>query len=99
MIKNVTVNTQEINISYLQDCLEKRFSHSIYTMTRNGNVILLSYKKPSKPWCQITLEVKQPVIFIYDEDSNLLAYGTPEDQEDFESNFAKACYKILNELQ
>lgn len=97
MIKDVMVNTQYINISYLQECLKNEFSNSIYSMFRDENVIMFSYKKPNNPWYQHTLEVKQPVILLYDEDNNLLAYGTPEDQEDFESDFAKACYKILNE--
>ena len=98
MIKNVTVNTQEINISYLQECLEKKFSHSIYTMTRNGDVIMLSYKKPGNSWLQVTLVIKQPVIFMYDEEGNVLMYGTTEDQDNFEGTFAKECYKVVDEL-
>lgn len=100
MIKDVTVNTQYINISYLQECLKNKFSHSVYTMTNNGDVILFSYKRSKNShWTNFTIEVKQPVIFLYEESDIIVAYGTPDDQADFESDFANNCYEILNELE
>lgn len=106
MIKNVTVNTQEINMSYLQECLEKKFSNSIYNMTRNGNVILFSYKRDNDSnWTNFTIEVKQPVFFIYDEDGNLQVYGTPGvlaydiPADNFESEITDACYELANILE
>ena len=99
MIRYHTQHTKKTNISYLQECFEKKFSNSIYKMTRNGNVILFSYKKSNDShWANFTLVIKQPVIFMYDEDGNLLAYGTPEGQDDFERTFADICYRLLNEL-
>ena len=85
-----------IDLDKLLGYLKDEFSDSIYTMTTRGNAILLAYKKFSgSNWTSFTIEVKQPVIFLYDEDGNLLAYGIPEDQGDFESNFAKTCYNII----
>jgi hypothetical protein len=85
-----------IDLDKLLGYLKDEFSDPIYTMTTRGNSILLAHKKFSgSPWTSFTIEVKQPVIFLYDEDGNLLAYGIPEDQGDFESNFAKTCYNII----
>jgi hypothetical protein len=100
MIKEINKDTQNIRKPLLMKYLESEFSNTLYNITCNQNVIMFSHKKSIDDyWASLTLVIKQPVIFLYGEFGNLLMCGMPEDQEDFESNFAKACYKILNELQ
>lgn len=95
MIKYPVPVYKTIDLDKLLGYLKNEFNDSIYTMTRGNAIVFCPKKFSGNNWTSFTIEVKQPVIFLYDEDGNLLAYGIPEDQGDFESNFAKTCYNII----
>jgi hypothetical protein len=100
MIKEINKDTKEINLDRLMGFLKEAFDHTSCRLFKsNENTLTINYVDEQDSWNHAILVVKQPVVFLYGEFGNLLMYGMPEDQEDFESNFAKACYKILNELQ
>ena len=99
MIKEISEDSQEINLRHLMEDIKEVFDYTNCELNCNGDIIKLAYTYSDERywWNTLTLIIRQPVVFLYDDDGNLLACGIPTDKN-FESDFANTIYEIANNL-